>query len=115
MDSVPDEGKACEVEDAATEFEMNQGIGSGDAGIAPTVGSKGPGRRLRLLVGTEIGQNDELARAQDRSKDALGVGDEGRAIHRARNREGGIDARGSEDWQQRQDRPWLRRVRPAAR
>src|SRR5215208_3824743 len=63
MDSVPDEGKACEVEDAATEFEMNQGIGSGDAGIAPTVGSKGPGRRLRLR---------SLVRVENRGEDRTG-------------------------------------------
>jgi hypothetical protein len=54
MDSVPDEGKACEVEDAATELEMNQGIGSGDAGIGPTVGSTGL-ERVMDLVGLRDG------------------------------------------------------------
>ena len=51
---------------------------------------------VRTLVGTEIVQHHDLARAQAGGENALGVGDEGRPIHRSWDRHGRTDACGGE-------------------
>ena len=70
------------------------------------------GARVGALVGTQVVQDDDLARAQGGGKDPRGVGREGSTIDRPRDRPGRTDALGGQGGQQRDIRPVIARRPP---